>query len=67
MDKTMIEMLINQGIFAILFIWLFVETRKENRLREEQYQKLIQQLIIKLNLLDDLAYILKDKIKEEVQ
>lgn len=31
-----VELVISQGIFAVLFVWLFVETRKEARVRENQ-------------------------------
>lgn len=31
-----IEMIVSQGIFAILFVWLFIDTRKESKLREDR-------------------------------
>lgn len=31
-----VELVISNGLFAVLFVWLFVETRKEARTRENQ-------------------------------
>lgn len=31
-----IEMIVSQGIFAILFVWLFIDTRKESKIREDR-------------------------------
>lgn len=31
-----VEMIVSQGIFAILFVWLFIDTRKESKLREDR-------------------------------
>lgn len=36
-----IEQFVSNGVFAILFVWLLVDTRKESKEREE---KLIQQI-----------------------
>ncbi|GAA0366956.1 BhlA/UviB family holin-like peptide [Bacillus horti] len=36
-----IEMIISQGIFAILFVWLFADSRKESKQREA---KLLDQI-----------------------
>jgi predicted type IV restriction endonuclease len=38
MDLTTIpvEMIASQGIFAVLFVWLFIDTRKESKHREEK-------------------------------
>jgi predicted type IV restriction endonuclease len=38
MDLTTIpvEMIASQGIFAVLFVWLFIDTRKEAKQREEK-------------------------------
>ncbi|GED25190.1 hypothetical protein BAG01nite_12920 [Brevibacillus agri] len=29
-----IEMIVSQGIFAVLFVWLFLDSRKESKERE---------------------------------
>lgn len=31
-----VEMIVSQGIFAILFVWLFIDTRKESKIREDR-------------------------------
>ena len=36
-----IEQLISNGVFAVLFVWLLIDTRKEAKERE---QKLIEQI-----------------------
>ena len=43
MDLTQIpiDFWMSQGVFALLFVWLLVDTRKESKQREE---KLIQQI-----------------------
>jgi len=43
MDLTQIsiEQFASNGVFALLFVWLLVDTRKESKQREE---KLIQQI-----------------------
>jgi len=41
LSQLPIELWISQGIFCILFIWLFMDTRKESKQRE---QKLSEQI-----------------------
>ncbi|MGG3892511.1 BhlA/UviB family holin-like peptide [Geobacillus stearothermophilus] len=36
-----IEQFVSNGVFAVLFVWLFLDTRKEAKQREE---KLLQQI-----------------------
>ncbi|MDD2288024.1 MAG: BhlA/UviB family holin-like peptide [Bacteroidales bacterium] len=40
-NAEILKLIISQGIFAVLFVWLFYDTRKEAREREE---KLMTQL-----------------------
>ncbi|MDU1309016.1 MAG: BhlA/UviB family holin-like peptide [Clostridium perfringens] len=44
MDNQFIDMLANQGIFVALFVWLFWDTRKDSKQREEKYQETIKEL-----------------------
>ena len=37
MEAEIIKMVITQGIFAVLFVWLFFDTRKDSKQREEKY------------------------------
>ncbi|MBU9720556.1 MULTISPECIES: BhlA/UviB family holin-like peptide [Bacillaceae] len=51
MDITAIpfELILSQGFFAVLFVWLFYDTREESKKREE---RLVQQ-IEKQNIAQD--------------
>lgn len=31
-----VEMIVSQGIFAVLFVWLFIDTRRESKDRESR-------------------------------
>lgn len=42
--------LMTQGAFAGLFLWLLFDTRKDSKQREEKYQKTIETLADKLNI-----------------
>ena len=59
MEKATIDLIVSQGIFAILFLWLFIDTRKENKERESKYQEIIKELADTVNIVKE--------IKEDVQ
>jgi len=72
MEKATMDLIVSQGIFAILFLYLFDDTRKESKKREEELQKIIdnnQKIIIetvnKLNVIEDVKEI-KSKINGAV-
>ena len=44
MDSELFSFLTTQGIFALLFGYLLLYILKQNQIREENYQKIIQQL-----------------------
>ena len=44
MDSELLNFLTTQGIFALLFGYLLLYILKQNQIREENYQKIIQQL-----------------------
>ena len=44
MDSELFNFLTAQGIFALLFGYLLLYILKQNQIREENYQKIIQQL-----------------------
>ena len=44
MDSELFNFLPTQGIFALLFGYLLLYILKQNQIREENYQKIIQQL-----------------------
>ena len=44
MDSELFNFLKTKGIFALLFGYLLLYILKQNQIREENYQKIIQQL-----------------------
>ena len=65
MNTEVFNFLTTQGVFALLFGYLIFYILKQNQIREENYQKIIQQLnevlpIIKSDLEDIKKQILKN-------
>lgn len=51
MESEILKLGLTQGIFGVLFIWLFFDTRKDSKKREEAYQDTIrdnQSVIVKM-------------------
>lgn len=44
MNSELFNFLTTQGVFALLFGYLLLYVLKQNQIREENYQKIIQQL-----------------------
>lgn len=44
MNSELFNFLTSQGIFALLFGYLLLYVLKQNQIREENYQKILQQL-----------------------
>ena len=44
MNSELFNFLTTQGVFALLFGYLLLYILKQNQIREENYQKIIQQL-----------------------
>ncbi|MED2777823.1 BhlA/UviB family holin-like peptide, partial [Bacillus thuringiensis] len=42
MEEQIFNSMIQQGAFAVLFVWMLFTTQKKNEQREEQYQKVIE-------------------------
>lgn len=59
MEGEVIKYFITQGAFAVLFMWLLIDTRKDGKQREEKYQQTIDKLADKINIVED--------IKEDVE
>ena len=36
LNPDIMQMVISQGIFGMLFVWLLIDTRKESKTREQQ-------------------------------
>ena len=65
MNTEVFNFLTTQGVFALLFGYLLFYILKQNQIREENYQKIIQQLnevlpILKSDLEDIKKQILKN-------
>lgn len=41
MENELIKTIVSQGSWAILFVWLLIDTRKESKTREEKLQSII--------------------------
>ena len=41
MENELIKTIVSQGAWAILFVWLLIDTRKESKPREEKLQSII--------------------------
>lgn len=64
MDSNLFNFLTTQGAFALLFGYLLLYVLKQNQIREENYQKIIQQLNELLpEIKDDLEDIKKQIFK----
>lgn len=44
MDQGIIKLIVSQGIFAVLFVYLLFYVLKENNAREENDQKIVNEL-----------------------
>ena len=61
--KEIISIVVSNGVFAILFVWLFMYQLKDSSKREKKYQDTISQLTSHLNTLEDMKKDIND-IKE---
>lgn len=44
MDQALIKLVVSQGVFAALFVYLLFYVLKENSKREESYQNIVNEL-----------------------
>ena len=44
MDQELLKFAISQGLFAALFVWLLIDTRKESKTREESLNKTMKKI-----------------------
>lgn len=58
--NDIVSIIVSNGVFAILFVWLFCFQLKDSRRREEKYQKTIEVLTESLQSLDEV----KDDLHE---
>lgn len=72
MENEILKYGLTQGIFGVLFIWLFFDTRKDSKKREEvlqdtikENQSIISKLTEKFNIVADIKSDVDD-IKERM-
>lgn len=41
MENELLKTIVSQGAWAVLFVWLLIDTRKESKTREEKLQEII--------------------------
>ncbi len=51
--NDVISIVVSNGVFAILFVWLFLYMLKDSKTREEKYQQTIETLTTHLQTLED--------------
>lgn len=39
MENELLKTIVSQGAWAVLFVWLFIDTRKESKIREEKLRE----------------------------
>ncbi|WP_055071912.1 BhlA/UviB family holin-like peptide [Clostridium massiliamazoniense] len=62
MDSAILKMIISQGIFAILFCYLLIYVLKQNSIREENYQNIIDKLTSTLPVIKEELEEIKNKL-----
>lgn len=73
MENEILKIIAGQGVFAVLFVWLLIDTRKESKTREEKLQEIISknqtvisELAEKFDVVENIQEDVKDiKIKLE--
>lgn len=65
MNNELFNFLTTQGVFALLFGYLFIYVLKQNQIREENYQTIVKQLSSTLpEIKEDLEEIKKQLSKQ---
>ena len=73
MESEVFKVIVSQGSWAVLFVWLLMDTRKESKTREEKLQEIISknqtvisELAEKFDVVENIQEDVKDiKIKLE--
>ncbi|WP_427124766.1 BhlA/UviB family holin-like peptide [Priestia megaterium] len=64
MDQTILDMLIKQGGYAALFIWLFFKTMKDSKDREERLMNHVERTTDTLKQIEQSVSGMQEEIKE---
>ena len=65
MENEILKIIAGQGVFAVLFVWLFIDTRKESKTREEKLQDIINKNQIVISELAE-KFDVVENIQEDV-
>lgn len=58
--NDIVSIIVSNGVFAVLFVWLFCFQLKDSSKRERKYQQTIEQLTSHLQVLEDVKQDLTD-------
>ena len=64
LDPEIIKLIVTQGIFAVLFVWLFFDTRREAKEREEKLMAALDKSTDSYKGIVDSVDKLEEKINE---
>nr|DAY89263.1 MAG TPA: holin family protein [Caudoviricetes sp.] len=67
MENELLKTIVSQGAWAVLFVWLLIDTRKESKTREEKLQSIIgknQEVISELAEKFDVVESIETDVKE---
>ncbi|MEX0085142.1 BhlA/UviB family holin-like peptide [Clostridium butyricum] len=67
MENELLKTIVSQGAWAVLFVWLLIDTRKESKTREEKLQNIInknQEVISELAEKFDVVENIESDVKE---
>lgn len=65
MENEILKSFIQQGAWALLFVWLFFDTRKDGKAREEKYQDTVDKLVDKLSIVKEMKVDIEE-IKQKI-
>ena len=65
MESELFKIIVSQGAWAVLFVWLLIDTRKESKQREQTLQEIINK---NQNVISELAekFYVIESIQEDV-
>ena len=61
--NTIVEMIVSQGPFTALFIWLLIDTNKKNEIREQRMQEQLDKTVPILNQIVSRLDVIEEKIR----
>lgn len=52
--KEIVSIIVSDGVFAVLFVWLFFVQIRDSSKREDKYQQTIEELTSNLQIMEDI-------------